>query len=150
MFSQRSSVPMVEQLEGRRLFSAGIESVHGFIAPDGSPYLYGKYTLNIQTNPADPHPSSESHLVTIKRHDGPAFGGWVWGGKRTLLKGSWDKTLNMWRFSLEFTTSTGRITHKGQMAAVWDATTQRYEGIWGYVNHGHHFDGGMVLTKIPA
>ena len=149
MFSQGASVPMVEQLEGRRLFSAGIESVHGFLAPDGSPYLYGKYTLSLSANAADPQQFSESHVVTIKRHDGPAFGGWVWGGQRRKLKGSWDAKIDMWRFSMELTSDTGRMVNRGTMVAQWNPNDQAYEGVWAYWHHNVKYEAAMKLAKAP-
>lgn len=71
MFSQRACGPLVERLEERRLFSGH------FVAPDGSPYLYGRYTMTLNADPSDPTQFSEGHVVTIKKHDGPSFGGWV-------------------------------------------------------------------------
>jgi hypothetical protein len=151
MYSHASSGPMVEQLEGRQLFSAGIESVHGFIAPDGSPYLYGKYTMTLHsgfesvTGAPDPTPFAESHVVTVKRHDGPSFSGWIWGGKRTKMRGSWNSAKDQWQFSLEFTSSTGRITRKANMSMVWDG--QEYVGTWFYHSHGQHYMAGMTMQK---
>lgn len=153
MFSQRASVPMIEQLEGRRLFSAGIESVHGFIAPDHSPYLYGKYTMTLNAAASDPKQFSETHTVTIKRHDGPAFAGWIWGGKRRQLKGSWDAKDDMWRFSMELTSSTGRMVNRGTMVAWWNPVKQDFEGFWAYRHNGvkYNYDAqpAMTLTKVP-
>lgn len=150
MRSHHTCGPMIEGLEGRRLFSAGVESVNGFVAPDGSPYLFGKYTMTLNANPNDPHQFSESHLVTIKRHDGPSFGGWVWGGKRRQLKGSWDAKNDMWHFSMEQTSSTGRITNRGTMVARWNPVDQAYEGFWAYWQHNVKYDAVMKLAKVPT
>jgi len=151
MFSQGSTGPVIEQLEGRRLFSAGIESVHGFIAPDGSPYLYGKYNLTLLADPGDPRQFAESHVVTIKRHDGPSFSGWAWGGKRQQIKGSWNKTFNDYHFEVLATNSTGRVTNRGTMYMSWDASAQEFKGHWAYHRGSTKFmDAEFVLVKAPT
>ena len=149
MSSHAASVPMIESLEGRRLFSAGIESVHGFVAPDGSPYLYGRYTMTLNSNPSDPVQFNESHIVTIKRHDGPSFGGWVWGGKRQQLKGSWNSSFNDYHFSVELTSSTGRVVNRGTMIMHWNGVNQDYEGFWAYHRGKAHYVANMTLVKSP-
>ena len=151
MFSHGSIAPMIEQLEGRQLFSAGIESAHGFIAPDGSPYLYGKYVLTLNAAGNDPRQFAETHVVTIKRHDGPSFGGWMWGGKRQQVKGSWNSTFNDYHFEVLATSSTGRVTNRGTMYMSWDPATQQFNGHWAYHRGKANFvDATFTLAKPPT
>jgi hypothetical protein len=142
---------MLEQLEARQLFSAGIESAHGFVAPDGSPYLYGKYVLALQSAADDPRQVTETHVVTIKRHDGPSFGGWMWGGKRQQIKGSWNASDDSYHFEVLTFGSTGRMTNRGTMVMSWDPSAQTFTGHWAYHRGKQHFGlADFTLSKPPT
>ena len=138
--SQFRAAPMVEALEERQLMSAAPHVVWTGAFNNKLPG-FGTYSYTAASDPADPAPFTWNWSLQVRRHNGNAFGGWMWEtadekGPRMKIEGAASKD-----GFVHFRVTFGK-NDKPPFLALYNPATKQYTGSFGYLpdhkNHANH------------